>query len=405
MKKYIVTVLLCSMLLSLIIIRVVEGMSLAQPKVCTVDLILHYKMWDGFHTLAGDYDNSELITNGNFAAWVTDDPTGWTEYGEVGADPMATEVGAGQDHTGAGAGYCCIYTSTGATIDIYQTLTTVIGQRYRVRININTVTAGGIIITDGRGDVIFDPVTYTTTGIKTFEFLATTTNPNIMIASQTATPSDVTFDDVSVKLCSTIFDYTFNNTLGIVTGGVTPTYPGLLFDEGVIDASRGATDNMWDGGGTLSIWLRPTGRGEDDEGRVFDKSTNSSVGWLLQCKDSDALLRFIVIADVCDGAWDFPVDITGDKWQHVVIVYSSDARLNNPVVYVDGVSVVVTRVRTWTGGWDRADDSGAYLILGSREAGDRFWEGSMDDVMLFSSSLEGDEARSIYESTRWRYGK
>lgn len=258
MKKYIATIFLCSLLLSLIIVRVVEGISRSQPQVNTVDLILHYKMWDGLHS------------------------------------------------------------------------------------------------------------------------------------------------------STRIFDYSLENPFpydGVVTGGITPTYPGLLFDEGEINASNGATDNMWDGGGTLSVWLRPTGRGEDDEGRVFDKSTNSSVGWLLQCKDSDALLRFIVIADVCDGAWDFPVDITGDKWQHIVIVYSSDDRLNNPVVYVDGVSVTVTRIRTWTATWDRADDSGAYLILGSRTAGDRFWEGSMDDVMLFTRAFKVDEARSIYESTRWRYGK
>lgn len=257
-KKYIVTLFLCSMLLGLIIISVVDGMSRAQPKVCTVDLILHYKMWDGLH-------------------------------------------------------------------------------------------------------------------------------PN-----------------------SRVFDYSFKNPFpndGVIAGGVTATFPGYLFDEGVINASRGATDNMWDGGGTLSVWLRPKGQGENDKGRVFDKSTNSSIGWLLQCPASDALLEFVVIGDVCDGCWQFPVDIIGDKWQHVVIVYNSDNRLNNPVVYVDGVSVTVTRIRFWTPGWDRADDSGAYLYLGSRAAGARYWDGSMDDAMLFSSSLEGDEARSIYESTRWRYSK
>lgn len=256
MKRYIATVFLCSMLLGLIIIRVADGMSRAQPNVCTVDLILHYKMWDGLHS------------------------------------------------------------------------------------------------------------------------------------------------------STRVFDYSLENPFpydGVVSAGVTPTFPGFLFDSGEINASLGATDNMWDGGGTLSVWLRPTGRGGDGDGRVFDKSTNSTVGWILQCKDSDDLLRFIVIADVCDGAWDFPVDITGDKWQHVVIVYNSDARLNNPVVYVDGVPVTVTRIRTWTIKYDRTADGGAYLILGSRAAGDRFWEGSMDDVMLFSSALEGDEARSIYESTRWRY--
>jgi len=205
-----------------------------------------------------------------------------------------------------------------------------------------------------------------------------------------------------------IFDYSLKNLFpndGVVSAGVTPTYPGLLFDEGYINASRGATDNMWDDGGSLSIWIRPIGQGENNQGRVLDKSTNSLVGWYLYCRASDTLLRFVVIADVCDGAWDFPVDMTSNKWQHVVIVYSSNDRLNNPVVYVDGVSVTVTRIRTWTALWDRADDSGAYLFLGARAAGNRYWDGSMDDLMLFTRAFKVDEARSIYESTRWRYSR
>jgi len=400
--KFIAKVLFCLVLGA---ISVAQGISFSQPKVNTVDLILHYKMWDGFHTLAGDYDNSELITNGNFAAWVADDPTGWTEYGEVGVDPMVNEVGTGEGQGGAGTGYCNIYTSTGAVIDISQTITTlIVGQRYRFRININKVTDGGITITDGR-HAMWTPVSYTTTGVKMFDFVATHTNPSVMIGRQGTVSCDVTFDDVSIKLCSTMFDYTFKNTLGIVTGGVTPTYPGLLFDEGVINANRGTIDNMWDGGGSLSIWIRPKGQGENNQGRVLDKSTNSLVGWYLYCRASDTLLRFVVIADVCDGAWDFPVDITGDKWQHIVIVYNSDSRLNNPVVYVDGVSVTVTRIRTWTGGWGRADDSGAFLFLGARAAGNRYWDGSMDDLMMFTKSLKADESRSIYESTRWRYSR
>lgn len=204
---------------------------------------------------------------------------------------------------------------------------------------------------------------------------------------------------------SRIFDYTFQNAFGTIAGGVTPQYPSLLFASGVINASRGATDDLWDGGGTVSAWLKPEGQGSDNVGRVFDKSTNASVGWYLYCQASDTTLRFVVIADVCDGAWDFPLDITGNKWQHVVIVYNSDARLNNPVVYVDGVSVTVTRIRTWTLGWDRAADGGAFLYLGSRAAGGKYWDGSIDDVMMFTRALEVDEAKSIYGSTRRRYGR
>lgn len=204
-----------------------------------------------------------------------------------------------------------------------------------------------------------------------------------------------------------VFDYTFKNAFGVINveGNVSPQYPGLLFNEGYINASRGATDNIWDGGGTVSIWLKPEGQGGSNAGRVMDKSFNDTVGWLLYCRASDTLLRFIVIADSCDGAWDFPLDMVGNKWQHVVIVYNSDSRDNNPVVYVDGVSVTVTRIRIWSDGWDRTADGGAFLFLGAKATGDKYWDGSMDDAMLFDRSLKVDESRSIFESTRWRYAK
>lgn len=204
-----------------------------------------------------------------------------------------------------------------------------------------------------------------------------------------------------------VFDYTFKNAFGVINveGNVSPQYPGLLFNEGYINASRGATDDVWDGGGTVSVWIKPEGQGGNNQGRVFDKSSNSVRGWYLYCPSSDALLRLVVIADSCDGAWDFPIDITGNKWQHIVIVYNSDSRLNDPVVYVDGVSVTVTMIRRWSLGFDRTADGGSFLYLGSRTASDRYWDGSMDDVMMFSRPLKVDYARSIFESTRWRYGK
>ena len=43
----------------------------------------------------------ELLTNGDFAAWTGDDPDGWTIGGEVGSDPMVTQVDPGG---GAGTG-------------------------------------------------------------------------------------------------------------------------------------------------------------------------------------------------------------------------------------------------------------------------------------------------------------
>jgi len=217
--------------------------------------------------------------------------------------------------------------------------------------------------------------------------------------------------DSSAVTTKKILDYSLQNPWpydGVVAAGITPTWPGYLFDssEGINASNYTPIANVWDSGGTMSVWLRPAGRGEDDEGRVADKANITyGYGWYMQCKDSDVKLRFTIVADACDGCWEFPFDITGDKWQHLTFVYDSDDRLNNPVVYVDGLEVAVTRIRTWTDKFSRADDSAGYLVIGSRAAGDRNWEGSMDDFRLYTRPFAADEARSMYEFTkRWYQG-
>ena len=248
MKKVLIILLVLSITVSVYAVYIGAGVRFVRPlhpQINTVGLVGHWKLWDGLMTTGlvfdytcrnhvgtlqdggttlvptypgFDFDGTDdyisvtdhadltpasvdLVTNGDFGHWTLDNPDDWDVTGEVAADPMVNEVGAGQGQGGAGTGYCNIYTSVGAVpIDLYQILTTVVGQTYRIRININKVTAGGITITDGQGNVAWDPVSYSITGIKTFDFVAVTTNPRIMIARLGVAACDVTFDDVSVAL-------------------------------------------------------------------------------------------------------------------------------------------------------------------------------------------------------------
>lgn len=374
------------------------------PQVNTVGIIAHYKLWDGLMSIGlgkvfdyachghdgtlqdgadgsmlpaypginfdgtddyieiADHANltpagDDLITNGNFAAWVGDNPTGWTVYGEVGADPMATEVGAGQDHTGAGAGYCCLYTSTGATIDIYQTLTTIIGQTYRFRINVNTVTAGGITITDGRGDVIFDPVTYTTTGIKTFDFFATTTNPNIMIANQTLTPSDVTFDDVSV---TPVFSFSIT------------AWAYMVDATEFIIASKGIYN-------TDAEWRFATETNDYLYALMFDESVaNCYIGRVYQTA------------------------LTQNKWLHVAMTSNGGITSASVNLYLDGVDVDNADQENAAASFVSVENGLNHAVWLGRDAA-TYTEGLIDDVMFWEKELSAVEVRNIYELTKWRY--
>lgn len=158
------------------------------------NLIAHYKMNENTAS-----DNDELVTGGTFASWVGDNPTGWAVVGESGDDPEVSEAATGEGHADTptpGGGMCNLYSSDGSFISIDQTINLTVGRRYRLSFTIDTVVVGGIQIAGLPGGVR----TYSTTGAKSFAFVATET-PDSMSIKRTG-GCDITIDDVSIKLCA-----------------------------------------------------------------------------------------------------------------------------------------------------------------------------------------------------------
>jgi hypothetical protein len=202
---------------------------------------------------------------------------------------------------------------------------------------------------------------------------------------------------------SETFDYALNGSLGTGAGTVAMENPGYGFTEGVINAgSDSSIDNIFDSGGSFSVWLSPESQGPTNDGRIIDKSTNGTVGWRLYCDGSNTKLTLLVVTGTTNGEWTFPIDMIGDVWQHVILTYDADASANNPVVYVNGASIAVTE--TGTPDDTRTSDAGATLYLASEASGGNYYDGSMDDLMFFGRVLGAAEAKSIYEVTRQRYG-
>lgn len=142
-----------------------------------------------------DYVGSELITNGAFADWTSDDPDNWTVTGEAGSDPEVSEVGGGEAHGGTGTGECNLYSSDTDTVSIAQTILTS-GLTYRCQLTVDLVTAGRIVVKSGTTQV--SPVEYRVQGVKEFDFVADSTTFKI----ETVGITDITINEVSVKQTS-----------------------------------------------------------------------------------------------------------------------------------------------------------------------------------------------------------
>lgn len=145
---------------------------------------------------------ADLVTNGDFAAWVGDNPTGWTITGVEDALNEVSEVGAGQGHGGAGNGLANLFRTT-IPIHIRQTILT-IGGWYIVTVDVDTViAAGGVFVRDIVGGL---SRSVTTIGAKIFTGRA---NHATLELKPHTNGTDITVDNVAVKALtpSTLFAY------------------------------------------------------------------------------------------------------------------------------------------------------------------------------------------------------
>ncbi|GAG97990.1 unnamed protein product, partial [marine sediment metagenome] len=184
-----------------------------------------------------------------------------------------------------------------------------------------------------------------------------------------------------------VFDYALNANLGTTTMISYGAYPGYLFVDGsqINCGSDSTLDNLFDGGGSFSGWLKPLDQGQANAGRVFAKTNAANTaGVVLWCNASDTKLTFIQSTTSTDGNWTFPVDMTDGPWQHILVTYnaSTAAAGGAPVAYVNGVAVVVTEVAAPDAARD--SDAAVAMYIGQNSAGGKSWNGKMDDLMFFN---------------------
>lgn len=158
---------------------------------------------------------AELLTNGSFAAWTGDNPTGWTVGGESGSDPEVSEVGASETHGGTGTGAANLYSSLSANLTLSQNVLTV-NQRYQLTLVISAQAAGAVRLYSGGvalSPLLQAPDTYV------YTFTARATDVTLL----TAGAVDVTLDSVSVKavaLYAGVFEIGTLARFGVAWDGV-----------------------------------------------------------------------------------------------------------------------------------------------------------------------------------------
>ena len=174
------------------------------------------------------------------------------------------------------------------------------------------------------------------------------------------------------------FDDTDSNTTGFINCGS---------DSGI--------DNKFDGGGTIEAWIKPNSKGQlENYGGIIA----SKVFWYFSTtRDSGSntcKLTFKQFFDGDDSEWNTTDHvITYNEWNHVAITYDNSDVANNPIMYINGKQVALTRDQAATG--TRNSDAGYNFFIGNYDANDNMhFDGTIAMVRYFDDIRTESEIRA-----------
>lgn len=202
-----------------------------------------------------------------------------------------------------------------------------------------------------------------------------------------------------------VFDYSLNGNIGTVSGAL-PKYPGFDFGDSsdhILVAADSTIDIYGKTEYSISVWIYPRSDGGGNLGRMADKGSSNSVGFILFVRDKAAgkmRVRIIVCHDTTNLDMWTGVILPINTWSHIAFVYNEDGGKEGKI-YINGV---LQSVAATGGDGAVSDDSAEDLYIGNREVSNREFDGFLDDIMFFNKALSAVDAKNDFEITRWRYG-
>ena len=153
--------------------------------------------------------------------------------------------------------------------------------------------------------------------------------------------------------------------------------------------------NIFDGGGSVEVWIYAKGWGESDTGRIITKcGSGNSNGWNIFIENGG---RLYLRSDwsTTDMVRYATSAINLNQWHHIAITYNSTASAGtDPIIYVDGVSKTLSGTAS---AGTVVSDAGQKIRIGARGTGlDREFDGLIDEVRLYDKILSADEVSKNY---------
>ena len=202
-----------------------------------------------------------------------------------------------------------------------------------------------------------------------------------------------------------VFDYSNNGNIGTVIGtSCLPKFPGFDFD-GSADYIEIADHNDFTPAGTpfsISTWVNMRSFAYFIPAGKWQAGVNEE--WLLYTGTQKKI--FFHMYDNSNSVYigrTYGTSLASyeNKWTHFVATYDGGTLSSGIKIYLNGNKV--DDDDSENGNFSSVKNLNAPVWIGRYSA--NYSNGLIDDVMFFNKELSAVEVKSIYEVTRWRYGK
>lgn len=174
-------------------------------------------------------------------------------------------------------------------------------------------------------------------------------------------------------------------------------------DDRISIGSAASIENVFNGGGALSMWIYPESWGGCSYGRILEKAANitGAGGWSIIVNNGGGVnpkenVAFYKGHSTTYSRWTTPFQsITLNAWNHITVSYSDDDLNNHPTIYINGTAQSLTQNNPPVGTPD--SDVGNTMRIGY--GGGCGFDGIIDDVRVYDGSLSSTEVSEIYGAT------
>lgn len=167
-------------------------------------------------------------------------------------------------------------------------------------------------------------------------------------------------------------------------------------------SSIGNLADIFEGGATVSGWIRIESDGEASSGRVVDKG-----GWwvLVDLESGGSVdLTFETSQATTNGEWstDTGDEIPINTWTHFAISFTSTpVDGENPKFYVNGIEITPTEDNAPNGA--NVSDINNALVVGNNAATSRTFDGDINVIKIWNTVLTQAQVTAEYNALKDRF--